>query len=434
MPPRPKKPAPHDRSNNNSQGLAAPGRRISKQKSNPNLGSQSPQSNGHTKPPLPPTASDELLESPLSCDASHVDGPLPDAKMGAAPSHHTARSRGPSGASEHDLEAHCVGQGAAPCAFPLHIDVGAASKSAHEHRISTLALTKTILTACPVWDVLAILIILLQLPPTIISLVHFLFVVLTFVAPATTSIRNLQTFSEILSGSNGTPSIPVIVSLDLLGLIVFCMVTVPMQNVGLDIAQVVIAIYLGGAAASRGGTTRSISWCFILIFISHLFRWRPARQLGVNILWTLMARTGLQPVSEPPTIPEPFGQLEIRPNWPRSLLGVHILVQGLTRVVRRYLLWRKADVSLGANVKKADPETGSSSALNTPRTNVTQQEPFSDVGGTVSTSTDGRPPGPSPATREGKEKNSNLRKKRRQATHIRSQQPFWAAVASAKVT
>jgi len=51
-----------------------------------------------------------------------------------------------------------------------------------------------------------------------------------------------------------------------------------------------------------------------------------------------------------------------------------------------------------------------------------------------SSSTDGRPPGPSPAARDHKEKATNGKKKRKQATHVRSQQPFWAALASTKVT
>jgi len=55
--------------------------------------------------------------------------------------------------------------------------------------------------------------------------------------------------------------------------------------------------------------------------------------------------------------------------------------------------------------------------------------------GARNASTDGRPPGPSPAVRDGKEKTvSSGKKRRKQATFVRSQQPFWAAIANTKVT
>jgi hypothetical protein len=46
-------------------------------------------------------------------------------------------------------------------------------------------------------------------------------------------------------------------------------------------------------------------------------------------------------------------------------------------------------------------------------------------------STDGRVPGPFPTA---KERSVTGKKKKKQATHVRMQQPFWAALASTKVT
>ena len=435
-----KKPATHERSsthNSNSQGLAPPGRRITKQKSIPQLGSPQQQSNGSPQPLQSPTAATDLLDRAASVapssDPKPADGVLPDSKMGAAHPLPNGRHRNPSGASQSGWDPHDAGHALLDCASPLRLDVNGTAKAAYKNNVSTLALTKTILRACPLGDVIAILIILLQLPPTIISIVHFLFVALTFVTPSQ-SLSTPPSLNEVLLGSGGTLSLPVIISLDAIALVIFCMVTVPMQNVGLEIAQAVIAISLGGAAASRGGTTQSVGWCFLIIFASHLFRWTPARQLGVSLLWSGLAKSGFQPSSGPPVLGDLPGRLWARPGWPRSVLGVHILVQGLVRMVRRYLLWRDAEPLPPASMTKTDTETGNESVINTPRSNSYQFESATNLAAGVGSSTDGRPPGPSPAARDGKDKNLSSRKKRRQATHVRSQQPFWAAIASTKVT
>jgi hypothetical protein len=81
-------------------------------------------------------------------------------------------------------------------------------------------------------------------------------------------------------------------------------------------------------------------------------------------------------------------------------------------------------------VKRTDPEAAVPSL--TTRTNSSLLESGADVGS--GSSTDGRPPGPSPAARDYKEKTRSGKTKKKQATHVRSQQPFWAALASTKVT
>jgi len=78
-------------------------------------------------------------------------------------------------------------------------------------------------------------------------------------------------------------------------------------------------------------------------------------------------------------------------------------------------------------VKKTDPESG---VLQ--RANSTNLDPHAEVPN--ASSTDGRPPGPSPAALSKTDKASSSRRKRKQAFHVRSQQPFWAALASTKVT
>jgi len=112
-------------------------------------------------------------------------------------------------------------------------------------------------------------------------------------------------------------------------------------------------------------------------------------------------------------------------GWPRTLLGIHILAQGVVRIIRRSLSRRDATPTLPTG-KKADPEAG---VLQ--RANSTSLDPSADVPN--SSSTDSRPPGSSPAAQKT-DKAGSSRRKRKQATHVRSQQPFWAALASTKVT
>jgi hypothetical protein len=350
--------------------------------------------------------------------------------MGASISHPHGRLRAGSEGSLDDLEAHGVSSILGP---PLRIDVKAVGNGAPRQQKGALALAKTVITTCPLWDVIAMLILLLQLPPTIISIVHFLFAAITFMpTSATTSISNMPSIREFLAESAGGPTVPVIVFLDAVFLIIFLMLMVPLQNITLDLAQAVVAIAFSGAAASKRGPANSIFTCTAIIGLSHLLRWKPARQLGFNLFWTGLVRTGLRPIGDPPAISGYPDRLLTPPGWPRCLLGVHILTQGMVRLVRRYLLWRDALNVATTGKGKADPESGTSSTPTISRTNTSIADSNFDT--VSSASTDGRPPGPSPASKDGKERVSSNRKKKKHASQVRSQQPFWAAIASTKVT
>lgn len=355
--------------------------------------------------------------------------------MGAAISHSNGRLRGGSEGSVDDLEAHGAANflGHTANGAPLKIDVDAAGKGAYRQHRGALALAKTVITTCPLVDVIAMLILLLQLPTGIITIVHFLFAAITFMpTSATTSLSNLPSVREFLADSAGGPTVPVIILLDAVCFVIFLMLMVPMQNITLDLAQAVVAIAFSGAAASKGGPTNSIMTCASIIGTSHLLRWKPARQLGMNLFWTGLVRAGFKPMSSPPALSEYPNRLHTPPGWPRSVLGVHILVQGMVRLIRRYLLWRDALNAASTTKGKVDPEAGNGSALNTPRTNTSIADSNTDTAS--SASTDGRPPGPSPASKDGKERVSSNRKKKKHASQVRSQQPFWAAIASTKVT
>lgn len=436
----------HDKRHEN--GLAAPGKRIHKQKSNPQLG---PAANGRsqhkdpTPPPLPGhTQGLQMTQQPMT---------LPDDDPEHAPPHHQASgssmpATGTSSGSGLDARAHgqqsTEGQdpyGAAGQHQRPHHQAGGAGgfdMTASAPRVPAsqgpaymLTVATTILSSCPLRDVLAILIILLQLPPTVLTVVQFLFATLTFVPPQAgtplSALSAFPSFTDIFQGSGGTPSLFTIVFADAIILVAWLAFAVPLQNLVLDLAQAVIAIALGGAAAGHNSNANGIIICVIIIAFNHLFRYGPLRHHIVHFLWAGLARGGLDFMTSPPSMPSYSKPFATPHGWPRSLLGIHILAQGVVRMIRRSLSRRDASQARPAG-KKVDPEAGVLSAR-APSINVE-----SSADGPPSSSTDGRPPGPSPAAQSSKEKISSSRKKRKQATHVRSQQPFWAALASTKVT
>ncbi|CAO2656209.1 Nn.00g050120.m01.CDS01 [Neocucurbitaria sp. VM-36] len=446
----------HDKRHEN--GLAAPGKRITKQKSNPQLnghahahaGSGRTQTQPSPPPPpllLPPSHVDNAVAMPARSAAVAVPGQGPGASASVMVDTHTTttaaaaepavdprartRARAVSDVSLDNVDC-CDNTGSGPfdpVPTPRRVDANG-SKTASFSMASMLAVPATILTSCPLRDVLAILIILLQLPPTVLTVIQFLFATLTFVPPQAgtplSALSAFPSFTDIFQGSGGTPSLFTTIFADAFILVIWLILWVPVQNFFLDLAQAVIAIALGGAAAGKNGTTNSIFICFIIILSNHLFRFRPLRQHIVHFLWTGLARGGLEFLTSPPSAPTFLESFSTPHGWPRSLLGIHILAQGVVRIIRRSLSRRDVASTLPTG-KKADPEAG---VLQ--RVNSTTLDPNADVPN--SSSTDGRPPGPSPAAHAHKDKASSSRRKRKQATHVRSQQPFWAALASTKVT
>ncbi|KAF2121954.1 hypothetical protein BDV96DRAFT_483362 [Lophiotrema nucula] len=427
----------------NGGGLAAPvGKRITKQKSNSHLNGHV---NGKAQPPTPPLSHDNVTHEPMTqpaanSTASHGSYAPGNTMAGTVSASKLAgeRDRAGSDVSLDGLEAcrpydNTNSNGPLDHASPSTTRRSDAngSNTASAYPSTLLTMATTILSSCPLRDVLAILIILLQLPPTVLTVVQFLFATLTFVPPQAgtplSALSAFPSFTDIFQGSGGTPSLFTIIFADALILVAWLVLWVPVQNFFLDLAQAVIAIALGGAAAGKNGTTNSMIICFIIILSNHLFRFRPLRQHIVHFLWTGLARGGLDFLTSPPSIPTYEESFSTPHGWLRTILGTHILAQGVVRIIRRSLSRREAAQSL-ATSKKIDPEAG----VHLPRTNTANLDANADVPN--SSSTDGRPPGPSPAANPHKEKAISSRRKRKQATHVRSQQPFWAALASTKVT
>ena len=417
----------------NGGGLAPPiGKRISRQKSNPALNGHANGKPQQQPPPTPPLAHvDDSMTQPAS--ASSPDA-LREALVntnlaGAAAAASSAveeRVRAGSDVSLDGLEA-CRPYDSLDAPPPTAL-TRANTGGSKTPPVNMLTITATILSSCPLRDVLAILIILLQLPPTVLTVVQFLFATLTFVPPQAgtplSALSAFPSFTDIFQGSGGTPSLFTIVFADALILLLWLVLWVPVQNFFLDLAQAVIAIALGGAAAGKNGTTNSIFICFIIILSNHLFRFRPLRQHILHFVYTGLARGGLEFLSSPPSMPTFQESFSTPHGWSRSLLGIHILAQGVVRIIRRSLSRPHTAPSLSTG-KKTDPEAG----VLLQRASTATIDSNAEVPN--SSSSDGRPPGPSPAV---KDKASSSRRKRKQATHVRSQQPFWAALASTKVT
>ncbi|PVH96651.1 hypothetical protein DM02DRAFT_617069 [Periconia macrospinosa] len=447
----------HDKRHEN--GLAAPiGKRIPKQKSNSNL-------NGHATPPPasnllvdgrpqsshfqqqqqqqqqqhpnhhqnPSSAPPRSLNSNQSSSATAAALPTDSVNMSqaAVSSALEERARAGSDVSLDGLEACRPCDGSVPSSSSLLRPSAPGNKSSPAYTPNMLTVATTILSSCPLRDVLAILIILLQLPPTVLTIVQFLFATLTFVPPQAgtplSALSAFPSFTDIFQGSGGTPSLFTIVLTDAIILLIWLVLWVPLQNFFIDLAQAFIAIALGGAAAGKNGATNSVFICFFIILSNHLFRFRPLRQHLLHTLYTGLARGGLEFLSSPPSAPTYLESFSTPHGWPRSLLGIHILAQGVVRIIRRSLSRRDTVQSLPTG-KKSDPEAG----VHLQRSSAAPIDTSSEVPNF--SSTDGRPPGPSPATNTHKDKASSSRRKRKQATHVRSQQPFWAALASTKVT
>jgi hypothetical protein len=417
----------HDRKSEN--GNAAPGKRITRQKSGSQLNGTAL---AKPRTPTPPPASH--VDDSMTHFSAQDPPPASSVPVSAAACRADERARAASDASldAGDCRLYDAGSGPfdhVPAAALRRLDAHG-PKSVSVSMASLLAVPATILTSCPLRDVLAILIILLQLPPTVLTVVQFLFASLTFVPPQAgtplSALSAFPSFTDIFQGSGGTPSLFTTIFADASILLIWLILWVPVQNFFLDLAQAVIAIALGGAAAGKNGTTNSIFICFIIILTSHLFRFRPLRQHMVHFLWTGLSRGGLEFLTSPPSTPTMLESFSSPHGWLRSILGVHILAQGVVRIIRRSLSRRDSAPTLPTG-KKTDPEAGVPQRASSTTLDSNAEVPNSS-------STDSRPPGPSPAAHTKTDKASSTRRKRKQATHVRSQQPFWAALASTKVT
>ncbi|KAI0124434.1 hypothetical protein BJ170DRAFT_85909 [Xylariales sp. AK1849] len=391
--------AANQRDTRHENGLVGPGKRISKQKSQNHLNDDvsSLSSSLVVDPPVPstPPSNNEVnVYSKRSVDmlTDAVRRPSLDGYS------ESSSSESFSAANLGHEETH------------RRIDVNA-TKNSNVHRDpGPFDFTLTVLRSCPLQDTIAILIILMQIPPIALSGIYVLFTLLTFVTT-----NNGLTLSDIFEWNLGAPSVATVVCVDGVVLLIWLFLWGPIQHVILDLAQMVIALGLGGGSSSRdGGSLKNSLICLSMILLSHALRHTKMKYSPFGYL--LGSSRFMTPDLDDPleSLESIRGYDKVRSgwvNWVRSILAIHILTQGLVKYIRDWYLRRERRDNLGQAV---DPEAGKPCAGD-----------FSTDGGFSTPDSDAASLQPQAAL--------NTKKKRKQSAQIRNRQPLWAAIASTKI-
>lgn len=378
----------------NDSGTVAPGKRVAKEKSN-----------GHIN-----EGAEEISDRDTSGKANNNVG---DKYSGKVPEHAGAYINGSadglSGNSHRQID-FSTGKG------PI----------AHDTRILNLALT--ILWSCPIGDTIAILIFLLSLPPTFLALTNTLFAILTFMPPATSISTFPTTLNDVFQGSGGAPSFATIVLTDFLGLVLWLVLWTPAQALVLELGQAVVATTLGGGSSVKSKGSDYTIWCMGFVVVSNFARnkWIPNRFFGYD--WSVrlasLSNISLGPAS---FLRDNTATDRTYAGWYRVLIALHILVQGLVHVVRRWYAKREHQRPRLSKAQ-SDPEAVIESPIRS------EAGPPANFYPAPSISQDLTARSSLPNMRDTREKTVSNKKKKKQGHHVRSQQPLWAAFAATKVT
>jgi len=395
--------AANQRDTRHENGLVGPGKRVQKQKSNGHLNGHArssdglpaplpatpPLTNGHARHSLP---TDHSADRKMSVDA--LRRPSLSAYSESSSSESFSTMPGMSVSHEHHRR----------------IDVNAAKNPAVHRDSGPFNLVLTVLQSCPLYDTIAILIVLLQIPPTFLSIIHLLFATLTFVPPSFSANSGLS-FTDIFEGTLGTPSVATIIVVDLLVLLVWLFLWAPLQDIALDLAQTVIALTLGGGTGGREAGTKNVLVCFGIIGASHFARSSNVKQSGLRAIISSSANGLLGSTDPDDPLETSQSHKKSAHGWIRSILAIHILTQGVVRYIRDWYVRREKRDTI---ISVGDPEAakGSQDASETPNTQSTENDSSTSL----------------PV--------SNLipsKKRRKQSAQVRIRQPLWAALASTKI-
>lgn len=445
MPPRKQAKNANQHDKRHESGLAAPGKRVTKQRSNGQLNGQP---NGKpvptVQPPaLPPTGLNQGFRYSRTGDnANPVEAAAQTiVKDHAAGPDSAARDRTSSEASaieEVAPDADMADNTQEESSTGLNVDPQATPCKPSPHARGSLATVSTILGYYPLRDAISILILLLSLPPTLVLVIQTLFASLTFVPPtAGISLSTLPNIKEMFNASNmGYPALATILIVDLIFWVCWLPVWKPVQSIFLDLSQAVIAVSLSGAAASTGGPTYSIATCTTIVCVVHVLRYKAIHLTALDYLRSVIHKLdiGIQ-LDVPPIATSFLSPSPVERGWIftviRTMIGIHIVSQGVTTCIRRSLVKANERDHNVPSITKTDPEAAAGSEPMS-RSNTGMGEGAQPSAS--ASSIDVRQPGPSPAQRDGKPRESTSKKKRKQANAVRSQQPLWAAIASTKVT
>ncbi|KAF9872102.1 ubiquitination network signaling protein [Colletotrichum karsti] len=432
--------AASQRDTRHENGLVGPAKRVSNKKSHPSLDTDNSAS---SSPPVLVSASASASASASrlpdqNAAVSALPSPLPNGSSNGLPKNATVAAtldtmapdhrnldaaparRGSLGAcsetsSSESLVSNMPNGNGAVDSDSNHrlIDVNA-SKNVDVHRDpgGPLEFAATVLRALPLYDTLAIMILLMQVPSVALSGIYMVFTFLTFVPPVTTSSGMNINLAEIFDYNSTMPSLVTVLCMDVFILLVWLFLWPPMQLAILDFAKPVIATTLGGGSNTREGASRSVTSCFLLVIGSHLlrgsrFHWSRA----TNFLPESWRR--FSPDSDDPLESFTRGFDKRGPHgWIKSVLAIHILTQGIVRYIREWYLRREKGSASAHSI--TDPEAGKTYATDTATEN-----------GFVTPDSD--------ATFQQNATVSSTKKKRKQSTQVRLQQPLWAALASTKI-
>jgi ubiquitination network signaling protein AcrB len=388
----------------------APGKPVSKKKSNGHLNGNSIQTGNGTAPNRQSPAAHTQHRHPTTLhqnseNDSQSDGVTSGYEKLRANDHHRS-------CSDIDSDTHEISQngrhGGILGLETTHrsIDVNATGVPGIHDSLSTVVPRSSFLTSYPLVDTLTLLIILLQVPPAFLFIIQFIFSLLTHIPPSSTmasaAATTLPSLNELFHNFDGGPSTGTIVLVDIVATFFAIFLPPSWRDSILDLAQAVIAITLGGGAAT-GGALWNFMLCGFIIVFSQFFK------SGITYgAWSSSASTWSKPAFDVSSMP-----IRSSKSLYQSLVAVHILAQWLLKVVRRRIQPRD----------KSDPEAAAGSQIHTDSPiNIESSNPSTPI-------TNGSP---SPL-KPGNDKSTAGKKRRKQGLQIRSQQPLWAALANTKV-
>lgn len=417
-----KKPSSQNRHEN---GNVDPGKKITKKKSNIQLNG-SPRRAALNTPPRSPApeavlprtkrSHEDLNGSPKSATEEATerekDEPWEEPGLDSAHGHQMGYANG----YAHKL----------PDARSPHRN----EKFAHQKRsgssVNFVKLSSAILKTCPTGDTIAILILLLQLPPLVLTLIQFMFASLTVMPPSGMSAGSLISLFDIFPGTAGPPSLWTMVFVDVVCLALWYCLWSWARSFILDLAQVQVAITLGGGNAGKNYFAATA--CVCIMFCIHLLRDPTVRGILFSYLFSIPVFSDAFIARLVDLLPQDVGfrASSSTLNPFSTLFAIHITTQAFTAIVRKWFAAKNHVVPPSKATKKSDTEALAGS--HAPDVSTAEHGPNASISGVdlVLPST--------PGVKEGRDRAVNAKKRRRQAHQVRSQQPFWAALASTKVT
>ncbi|KAM0318511.1 hypothetical protein ACHAO8_001602 [Botrytis cinerea] len=398
------------RDTRHDNGLVGPGKRVPRQKSNGHMNGHANSSDSipSTPPPSTPPPANGHAKLPGNDDNTS------EHKLGGD----VARRTSVGGHSDSSQDGYNIPTISFPQENHRHINVNSAKNPSVHRDSGPWHFAKTVLTSCPISDTLAILIVLLQVPPAFLTIIQLLFATLTFVPPSTTATSGIS-FIDMFEGTTGTPSLATIMVVDVLFLLTWVFLYGPLQEFILQFAQSVIALTLGGGLSGKEAGMRNVVLCFGYIGVSHYASISNIKSVGLRTLLSSPRNfLGSFDLDDPlESIPIPIPNWKDRiPIWVRNILAVHILAQGVVRYIRDlYVRSQKRDHAAST---LGDPEAAKGSADGANDSSTTNpQTPDNEASNSLHASHTA----------------ITTRKKRKQSAQVRIQQPLWAALASTKI-